>query len=268
MLSNSNDIFYSRIFPDVNYIQQIGVVHKNIIIFGPQGSSKTETVNTIISHAYQKYGPINVNAVRTRKNLKLLLEHGIDNKFVQILFADDLTLSKIDTKELEDFYNVRHILEEQGRKNGLVVTINSVHDFFAIPKNLRSFFDALVICAPPTNRYDKNFIEGYIGEHNISLLKQIYNSRIDDFTFLGYKVFWIIGRTGVLYTPKLNNQYLTDLKITVISKSVRSLKDIEKKDIKLPIIPKRKKYNSNTFFYGFILTVIFLIVTLTRYIRR
>jgi len=272
-LKSNNEKFYSRIFPDVSYINQVGVIHKNIILFGPQGSSKTQTGNTIISQAFKKYGSENVNSSRTRKDLKLLLDYGIDSRYVQILFADDLTLSRVNTKELEDFYNVRHILEEQGRETGLVITLISVHDFFAIPKNLRSFFDALVICAPPTNMYDRNFIKGYIGKNNLFLLDQIFSTRTDDFMYLSYKIFWMIGATGILDTPKLNEYYFVDLvpsqQQSIKYKTIWDLmkEPSEGKVNKVYDLNKRKPKNRKVFPFLIFLLVVSVIMVILIYGR-
>jgi len=199
----------------MEHINQRGIIYYNVLVDGSQGSGKTKCAEAIVEEAVKIYGEHNVNAVKSRKNLKLLLDNGINNKPIQILFADDLTLSKVNLKELENFYNVRHLLEEKGRDTGLIITIIALHDFFAIPKHLRSFFNFLIVCNPPTNQYDRKFISNYIGIDNLKLLEKIYRSRKEDVKYYGYKIFWSLGLVGILYTPLAKKDYFRTVRKSI-----------------------------------------------------
>lgn len=103
-----------RVFPTFSFISEPSrtnaIVQISVLIYGKQGSGKTELIKKLVEYLVEKYGEENVNAVWTRGDLYTLLERGIQDKLVNVLACEDLTLQPIKRKTLADFFNIRHVV--------------------------------------------------------------------------------------------------------------------------------------------------------------
>jgi len=152
------------------------IVHLNILIYGSSGAGKTETAYTIVEQIKNSYGLLNVNVVWANQHIQPLFE-GIQDKLVNVLIGDNLTIREQSQKELADFFEVRHIIQNRtGRNVGLVVTIMVVHRFHGLDKNLRSSIDLFFAKDVPADPYDYQVLEGFYGT---SLLRDFGKLKMD-----------------------------------------------------------------------------------------
>jgi len=112
------------------------------------------------------------------------------------LVAEDITLAKVPNKDLNAFFQVRHLIQEHtGIREGMAVTVLNSHTFHGLNKNLRDTFNALIIKSVPTNPYDR------------SILKRYFNPWLLD----EYEKHWAINN-ALVWTPEHNHGSLITVK--------------------------------------------------------
>jgi len=217
-----NDVtrtFYKFIFPSKKRIlytpktkyETNNVIFKNIILFGFQGSGKTLTAMRIVEEAIKKYGIEKVNAIISEEgDLEELIYFGLQNKLVNILFADNLTLRKIKEDVLRDYFRIRHLYYERFKQNvGYILSILSVHRFHGkgCPIELRTNMDGLIVKDTSLNPYDYHFIKRMIGEDLLNILKLISEYKNRNPRYKKYSVFVSKYFRGVVSFPIPKHNY-------------------------------------------------------------
>jgi len=229
-----NTLFLERLYPSFELLEKLDtVLYRNVIIYGAQGKGKSSLTNWLILKAKERYGERKVRASRQYQGLGLLLEKGIGGRPINILVADDLSLAKIKEEELSNFYRLRHLIFNKGIKIGLGVTILVIHDFFVIPRHLRSYFDALILCSPPSNRFDRSFVKSYVGQELLDVLTKLH-SNYDSLEHLAIKAFWYLGTIGLLKTEDIKKEQANVLKLEKRRTLNEELEEIIKRGYRLP----------------------------------
>lgn len=175
-------------------------------IFGTMGSGKTSLYRFIGKKAVEHYGEDNVNPILST-DMDALLE-GINSQAVQVLFLDDAGLETQSVAEtlVAKFTFIRHIFEEKrqaiGKKNGILLILFAVQDYFLLAKKLRSTLHVEIFKHAPTNKSDIGKIKEFLGELAIKVL-----IRISKKIFEEHRYEWlstciaktISGRVGYFY---------------------------------------------------------------------
>jgi len=179
-----NETFIDNLFPpekeivvplpkDLPYTPNY-IIWRNMILYGGQGSGKSELVRKLVEIAVERYGEESINALQVPAGRIELAYNFLNNKPIQIVFIDDFTLVKHDKETLNKFFRIRHIWKEiSGRSNGYILTIMGVHRFHAIQPEFRTNFDFLVCRSSPDNKYDKDFLKAYFNSKFIALMNKI-----------------------------------------------------------------------------------------------
>lgn len=198
-----NKEFYKVLFPSMKRIMESDApIYSNMMMYGAPGQGKTMGIESLIETAKEMYGPENVHATITDGDVGLALAIGFDKRPIQILAIDDLTLKKVVNSELENFYKCRHLAMAKGMVKGYILTILVVHDFFAIPKHLRTYFDFMIACNPPTNKFDMNFLKGYLGGEIVRELFRLQRRKRVEDNLKAFKGYWFLGQSGFIQTVK------------------------------------------------------------------
>jgi len=225
MITDINQLFYSHILPemdrilklpDINYIDQINaVLFKNIVLYGPIGSGKTELVRAITEKTIKKYGENNVNAIKADNGeLLSLIDFGLDDKLIQLLFCDDISIRRIDPLILAEYFRIRHTWKSATKRNyGFILGIVSTHRFHNTPPALRSNFNALIIKRAPDNPWDRNFIARLVGHPALGFLDIVGLECDNDPDLMRYALVYMNGMTGILDLPMATKNYLKSLTI-------------------------------------------------------
>jgi len=208
VLKVENTFFLENLYPPFEILESLNtILYRNVIVYGAQGKGKTSFTNWLALKAKERYSEERVHVARQHSGLRILLRLGIaPRKPIQILIADDLSLVRISDYDLRNFYRLRHLLRDKGIKIGLGMTVLVIHDFFVIPRHLRSYFDALVFCSPPTNRYDRSFAKSYMGEEALDFLTYLHAKGTHTLAHLSKKVFWYLGKVALLETEDVEEQ--------------------------------------------------------------
>lgn len=204
-----NEDVYRYLFPTVKELEHEpnaeyatnNILQRQVLLIGAQGSGKSTSAQQIALQAVIKYGKENVNACSSME-FELLMEYGIKDCLVNILFFDDATLAKIDSKTVRDFFRIRHLVREYtGRSNGLIITIVGAHRYHSMTKELRSTSNLVLWKSPPTNPYDRSIARNFVGDSGIQLLESIELEKQQDTTLIGMCVAYFLNKVGVFYTP-------------------------------------------------------------------
>jgi hypothetical protein len=170
------------------------------------GSGKTSLYRFIGKKALEHYGADNVNPL-VSTDMDALIE-GINAQAVQILFLDDAGLETQSVAEtlVAKFTFVRHIFEEKrkaiGKKNGVIIILFAVQDYFLLAKKLRSTLHIEIFKHAPTNKSDIGKIKEFLGDLAIKVLIKISKKIFEE-----HKYEWlstciaktISGRVGYFY---------------------------------------------------------------------
>jgi energy-coupling factor transporter ATP-binding protein EcfA2 len=133
------------------------------MIMGTQGSGKTTLARVLALTLARKYGASNVTFALQVGGVRELLGYATKQPSkAWILVGEDLTLAKIPKTDLNQFFQVRHLIQQHtGIREGLAVTVFNSHTFHGIDKNLRDTFDMLILKSIPTNPYDRGILKRY-----------------------------------------------------------------------------------------------------------
>lgn len=208
----STEHYFDTLFPTPQLLLDSRTpVFKNVIIYGAQGFGKTECARSIAYKATQYYGTKYCN-IAISSDLKKLLLEGLRPRPINILIAEDLTLRKVEPETLSNYYRIRHLAMRRGIKKGLILSIITLHDFYAVPKALRSYFDSLILVQPPTNKFDYNLFRSYVNSDTMEKLMLLQQYKTKDNKYKAIKAYWILGETGFMETELApNNLQILDL---------------------------------------------------------
>ena len=188
------------------------IIQLTFLIYGKQGSGKTTLIQTIVEHITSKYGLENVNAVWSKSNLDVLLGRGIQDKLVNVLCCEDITLRRFKTETLAEFFNIRHRVHAlTKRRNGLVINIFTLHRYFGIKIELRTEHDLLLFRSAPDNPYDRSSIKRFLGEYYTDELCKIIEERDRDLSKMGLTAYYRRNKKGIVDFPKAEKNYVVEL---------------------------------------------------------
>ncbi len=133
------------------------------MIMGSQGSGKTTLARVLALTLTRKYGASNVTFALQVGGVRELLGYATKQPSkAWILVGEDLTLAKVPKTDLSQFFQVRHLIQQNtGLNQGLAITVFNSHTFHGIDKNLRDTFDMLILKSIPTNPYDRSILKRY-----------------------------------------------------------------------------------------------------------
>jgi len=139
------------------------IEYRNIMLLGSQGSGKTTTAQALAWSLGRKYGLGQTTFAIQIAGIDRLLS--IPTKVpgkCWLFVAEDITLAKIPKTDLNQFFQIRHLIEQHtGLREGMAVTMFNSHTFHGLDKNLRDTFNALIIKSVPTNPYDRGILKRY-----------------------------------------------------------------------------------------------------------
>lgn len=151
------------------------IKQRAILIYGRQGSGKTNTARIIVQGIKDVYGAkyVSVQWVEA-ENFRSVLESKWSNRPIQVINLGDITDVELSEDDAKDFFRIRHIMAEKtGRREGLCVIIFTLHRFHDMPKSFRSDYDSLIVHSLPMNDYDFNFIENKITSEGVRKLEAV-----------------------------------------------------------------------------------------------
>lgn len=221
MIQEKNKLFYDSLFPPIQVLlnkpntpyRTNNIQFKSVLIYGKIGSGKTEMVRKIAEEAVSRYGADKVSAsINEDGEIKDLLDQGLTEKLVNIIFVDNVTLKKYDTDQLHRLFRIRQeIFERTGREIGLIVAIITTHRFHASDLSLRTNNDIVVIRDRPSNPYDKNVIKRMIGQEGLDQITYYVYQRKSNDDYKKFSVFVAEDEVGILETPLATNNYLKEV---------------------------------------------------------
>jgi len=218
---NNSKWLFDRMFPKKDIIffkkkevpyETNGITFRNVLIYGAQGSFKTNTVRGLAEEAVKRYGESEVNATNILGNINLVFGDALMNKTANIIYVDDITGVKLGDEQLQSFNRIRHLLKDKtGMDQGLVITIFGAHGYFEIQKALRVNFNGVIATTHPDNDRDKSSLRRRIGNKGIEVLASVRENverGITDYR----KVFAWGDRSGVMDLGLPDQNYLVDFK--------------------------------------------------------
>jgi len=181
-----------------------------MLLYGKPGSGKTETIRWLVEQAIKKYGEENVNVAWSKGDMQVLLEEGIKDKLINILYVEDATDALTNKSSVfSDYFQIRHkVKEKTGRSHGYVMVIIALHDYFGIPKKFRNSWDLILFKSAPTNKYDRDFFKGMIGENLVNYLAQNQILSRRQPSRKAYGIFYTSFHVGKWKNPMAKKDYL------------------------------------------------------------
>jgi len=155
------------------------IEYRNIMLLGGQGSGKTTTAQALAWSLGRKYGLGQTTFAIQIAGIDRLLNvpTRVPGK-CWLFVAEDITLAKIPKSNLNQFFQIRHLIQRYtGLREGMAVTMFNSHTFHGLDKNLRDTFNALIIKSVPTNPYDRGIVKRYF---NWLLLDQFEKEWTED----------------------------------------------------------------------------------------
>ena len=207
------------IFPDLkmanpvnNGYQTNDIKYKNLIVFGYQGSGKTEFCRILAEKMAEKYTSQKAVTILSRFFPQLIRSVGLVKVPVQTYVWEDSSLKRQSPEELAAFFNVRHIYAARtGLYNGIITTISNVHDLYAVNKKLRSTRDGIFFRSLPTNEFDKRAAKNFLGEDKFKEFEDIIKRRETDPKLMGITYYNIHGEIGRVDWDLAKKNYLIDI---------------------------------------------------------
>jgi hypothetical protein len=218
-IENRTKEFFSFLFPERAEIERTSdtsyqtneIMLRALMVYGGQSSGKTETVRKIGEMAVKKYGEENVSVFFSEGGDIDALMDSLDNKLVNIVFADNLTLVKLKDETVLKYMRARNIWAEKfNRRTGLFIGIIGTHNFTtsASSKPLRTNLDAVIWKTAPMNLYDRSVARRFISEEAVQVLEDLDDKKLKDRSLKGISVYNIKTHVGYLITPLAKKNYL------------------------------------------------------------
>jgi len=197
-LRYGNRTFYKSIFPSKKVIlfspnvdyETNDLIFSSGLVFGDIGSGKSCLVKCVAEKAVEKYGIKNVNAVaEPTGDLKKLMIYGLNEQLINILFADDITLRKIDKFVLRTYFRIRHLWKPAyNMENGYLLSMFGIHRFHSTPPELRTNLRFIIAMSIPSNPYDLNVIRGFITPKGVDFLRFLEKKKKDNPNYRRYSI--------------------------------------------------------------------------------
>ncbi len=160
-----------RLFPDED-----GILHRNLIIYGPPGSGKTTLARHLISVMRTLYPSDGCCFIRSSHGLTpalaTLAKLG-SVAYLYALFMDDATYAPFTKEDFKNFFRIRHFLGRlQG--NGLVYTIFATHELGkGLAKAFKDNWDLLLIRGIPTQEYELRQLRRFLDKETIQAFMKV-----------------------------------------------------------------------------------------------
>lgn len=141
------------------------IVHKKALIVGAMGKGKTKLLESMAESVARRATGEGRRFVGFRETASIgrTLEDGTKTVSDVWFFAnDDLTLARISPVDVQNYYQLRHVIARNtGLREGLVVTAMGVHRFYGLDLNLGAEFDQLWVKSIPKRPSDRNTLLSY-----------------------------------------------------------------------------------------------------------
>ncbi len=203
------------------------IVMKSLVIYGSQGSGKTETVRRLSEEAVKFYGRENVNVMMTDSNEPtFILDEALQTEHpIQIMICDDATLTDAPKEDLRAFFRVRNVwYEKTGRTNGYILVIFNTHRFHGILPEFRTNTDSIIWKSLPANPYDLGVVRKFIKEEGVEDLTVIEEKKEENPYWNSVSVFSNKFRRGILILPIADHNFVQK----VVKEGYITLQDIRK----------------------------------------
>jgi len=198
--------------PNTDYITN-NIKRCQVLIFGAEGTGKTRLVDYLTEIALKKYGNDNVSAY-VSDDIDILMEKGIEDRLINILFIDDITRKEIRKESIMNYFRLRHkVFNRFKRSQGLVLSILGIHRFHGTIPDIRTNLDVLILRSAPLNPYDRSVIRRFVTDEGIKLLNEWDIQRRKGLNkYWNYSMVYMRGQIGIFKSKLPSKLYLTELK--------------------------------------------------------
>ncbi len=155
------DLLPSGALPKSRNYSDNAIVHRKVLVVGSMGKGKSTLIRALALETKNQYSSF--QGFIERASLYGTLHDGVESIAECWFFGvDDLTLARIDPIDVNNYYQIRHLIARKtGLRNGLVVTAMGVHRFHGLDVNLGSEFDQLWVKSLPDRPHDRAVILSY-----------------------------------------------------------------------------------------------------------
>lgn len=211
--------FYDLIFPNkseidwkptVKYITN-NILWKSLLIFGDKRTGKTELIRRTAEEAVHRYSKEELEALSMRGShaMNWLGMPFMNFKQKKVLLLDDLTGQKMGKSQVENWFNMAHIMSNRIKSNnGLLMTFLATHDYFALDKRMRIGFDGMLVTSLTTNPSDVRWLTKVIGTEGVTLLHTDAMLKLNHQPYTRHVVFRVLDVGGYFTAELAKENYL------------------------------------------------------------
>lgn len=211
--------FYDLIFPtkdEINWKPQVKYITNNILwrstlIFGDKRTGKTELIRRTAEEAVRRYSKNELEALSMRGShaMNWLGVPFLNAKPIKLLLLDDLTGQKMGKSQVENWFNMAHIMCNRIKSNnGLLLTYLATHDYFALDKRMRIGFDCMLVTSLTTNPSDVRWLTKVIGTEGVTLLHTDAMLKLNHKPYTRHIVFRVLDVVGYFTAELATEDYL------------------------------------------------------------